>query len=425
MLKKKKFSQWDKDSQLRLCVIPQYVSVTKNPDDETDEQIIERQDKVISLPVFVRKKLSSPITGEKIQEIGEKYNLELLQMASIARIIRSYYFGEVKLENFPQILSQEIKIDLNKAQEISDLVIKKIIEDDSQKKVYQSKLSKLIIEDALEKYPDLGEQLVTSNHIKLKNFPEPVRPNIKNWLSDYIFNTGHDSHDSMIRGIYLFQNENTKILNSSDRQKLAYLLKAYDENSPVNVNTILKQIIFPATKSAQPTSTESSTSSEAEKKVKPKDIFQLENQIDTKQKNVGEIKTAKDLSFKSSQKNLSQEISKPKKTAPIRENHSQKILPKNNIISNLVKPKKEKDQSPQEPLHHHSSDFSRPQLNFTSPQKMPFEKQTAPVKTFENNPQPLKITPAEFQRENKENEKKFVQKNKARETKNIVNLKKT
>ncbi|MDQ1283814.1 MAG: hypothetical protein QG620_162 [Patescibacteria group bacterium] len=110
----------------------------------------------------------------------------------------------------------------------------------------EAKLIKLSFSDALKKYPELGEQLVTSNKIRLKSFPDSVRPSIKNWLSDYTFNLGYENHNTIVRGNYLFQNENARALNSLDREKLSYVLKSFDENGLVTVNITTKQIVFPA-----------------------------------------------------------------------------------------------------------------------------------------------------------------------------------
>ena len=50
----------------------------------------------------------------------------------------------------------------------------------------------------------------------------------------------------MARSQYLFQGPNTKNLPSPERQKLAYLLKSFDENSPITVNKKNSQVIFPS-----------------------------------------------------------------------------------------------------------------------------------------------------------------------------------
>lgn len=104
---------------------------------------------------------------------------------------------------------------------------------------------KTAIKDALKNQPEIGFQVITSDRIKIKSSPSPVSPTIKNWIYDYNFNMGSQGHNSMVRGNYLFQNENAKELNMIDRQRLSYLLKAYDEDLPVKINLTTKEIIFP------------------------------------------------------------------------------------------------------------------------------------------------------------------------------------
>jgi hypothetical protein len=266
-----KFSQLSDEKKMRLCTIPQHVFVTQNPDDETREQVILRQDRFIELPQEIKSKLSSPDTGKKIQEIGRSFYLELLQTASIARSVRNFYFGDVRTENFFEIYEKEMKVSSEVAKKIAQAVVQKIIQDDTIEKEYQAQFEEIVLKDALKKYEELGEQLVTSSHIKLKNFPEPVRPSIKNWLSDYNFNLGFESHDAMGRGTYLFQNENAKVLSGPDRQKLAHLFKAYDENIPVKVNITAKQIVFPdfENKTQSNATPESLKNEEVESKTQP------------------------------------------------------------------------------------------------------------------------------------------------------------
>lgn len=238
------FQQLTKDSQILITTFPFWVPATKNPDGESIEQIKKNHGSFLKLPESIKNKLSSEETSEKIQEIGKRYNLELLQLADIARAIRSYYFGEIQLEDFPAILSREMRIDLPRAREISQIVIQRIIQDNSYEESYQAQLTKFPFSDALKKYPKLGEQLITGNHIKIKSFPDPVRPSIKNWISDYTSHLGYADHSSMDRGQYLFREENTRNLSANDRQKLAFILKAFDENSTVTVNINTKQIVF-------------------------------------------------------------------------------------------------------------------------------------------------------------------------------------
>ena len=101
----------------------------------------------------------------------------------------------------------------------------------------------IILSEALKDYPDLGEQLITSQKINLRSFPYPVRPSIKNWLADYTSLLGYESHGSMARSQYIFQGANAKNLSEQDKNRLAYILKAFDENSPITLNKNTSQII--------------------------------------------------------------------------------------------------------------------------------------------------------------------------------------
>jgi|GEM_PF-1556074 len=103
---------------------------------------------------------------------------------------------------------------------------------------------KLNIAEALAQYPEIGEQLITSNALRLKSFPHPVRPSIKNWLADYTFVLGFKNHTTFDRGNYLFRNENTKVLSQIDRQRLSQMLKSYDDNTLLAINKNSKQILF-------------------------------------------------------------------------------------------------------------------------------------------------------------------------------------
>ncbi len=105
-------------------------------------------------------------------------------------------------------------------------------------------IEKLSINAALQKYPDLGEQLITANPIKLKIFPEPLRPSVKNWISDYRAMLGAGSHGTMERGNFLYHGENAKKLTAGERQKLAIILKSLDENEPISVDAGKQEIIF-------------------------------------------------------------------------------------------------------------------------------------------------------------------------------------
>jgi hypothetical protein len=118
----------------------------------------------------------------------------------------------------------------------------------TERKPIELKIENLPINTALEKYPAVGEQLITSTHIKLKIFPEPVRPSIKNWLSDYTFTIGVSNYDPIVRGNYLFKSENGRTLSPQDREKLSTIIKSFEEKTPLTINVNTNQVIFSAPK---------------------------------------------------------------------------------------------------------------------------------------------------------------------------------
>ncbi|MDP1620274.1 MAG: hypothetical protein Q8L11_02740 [Candidatus Moranbacteria bacterium] len=100
------------------------------------------------------------------------------------------------------------------------------------------------LDEILKQFPEIGEQIITSNRIQILSFPEPARPSIKNWLADYTSILGNEPHDSIARGNYLFHEKNTQNLSSTNRNRLAYILKSFDEKTPITMDKSSKQIIF-------------------------------------------------------------------------------------------------------------------------------------------------------------------------------------
>lgn len=192
-------------------------------------------------------------------EINKNIILDFLSNEPEARNLSetNKYILKSILWNYVNLLSQDLMDKYDVAETLG--VIKKIesgehVEEKETVPAYapQNKFEQpgqsteiIRLSEGVKKYPELGEQLITSNYIRLKMFPEPVRPSLKNWITDYTFNLGHGTHDTMMRGSYLFHAENTKSLSSSDRERLGYVLKALDENMTVELGANTKQLIFP------------------------------------------------------------------------------------------------------------------------------------------------------------------------------------
>jgi hypothetical protein len=270
----------------------------------------------------------------------------------------------------------------------------------------QSAIEKIKIQEALEKFPEVGEQLITSNHLKLKSFPEPARPSIKNWLSDYTFTLGYDSHSAMDRGTYLFRNENAKVLNSIDRERLSFLLKNYDENSLVDINTNTKQIVFPRR--------ETKVTKINEQKTTPTTF----NSLPKKETLLNKTPSSSINNLKNPKKNISSQVKRPEfetpKQAPPRHQeiypHPQATIPHEEL-----RPETDKTPIP-----------SAKKLNFTSPQKMAYEKQTIhPAQQSQKPPQAQPPRPMRISSQNlRDDDVEETSQNGRRITAgNIVNLK--
>jgi hypothetical protein len=106
------------------------------------------------------------------------------------------------------------------------------------------KIINATIQEALKNYPQLGEQGITNNQLKLKYFPTLVRPSIKNWITDFHDNMGAGKHSSIDRANYLFHSDNGKKITPVERQKLTMILKSLEEQVPLSIDVQAQAIVF-------------------------------------------------------------------------------------------------------------------------------------------------------------------------------------
>lgn len=249
-------------------------------------------EKVENLPIQIQDFFKSDQPRLELERSCFMYSVKKEDISKISGPVGLIFVGDVSLENLPEIIAEKIPLqkpavfglafEINKrifsifpehfnkstgllqkwnvlksppdisekeawkkVLEIEPWISKEQSENNSQEKSRLIQVEKLPLAEALKKYPELDEQPVTSEKIILKNIPEPVRATIKNWLSDYTFETGFDDHTPMTRGDYLFQNANTKNLPSEERERLSAILRSFDEKTPLSINTRSKEIIFP------------------------------------------------------------------------------------------------------------------------------------------------------------------------------------
>ena len=189
-------------------------------------------------------------------ELARKFGFSPEQRNILPQLVWKTVIGK-SWNNLENLVADNLKINQSAASQLVQLVNQRILlkakelsekpfvsERTAASRTSGAETVKITLSQALQKYPALGEKLITANPIKLKIFPSPVRPSIKNWIADYHQVVGAGSHGSMERANYLYHSENTKNLNPSDRQKLAAVLKSIDENEPVTIDTENLQIIF-------------------------------------------------------------------------------------------------------------------------------------------------------------------------------------
>jgi hypothetical protein len=240
---KQNFSNLSPQIQLIFSSVPVYVSGTQNPDTETSQQVTVRQEIFLKLPKAIRWKLASFETGDKIQVIGQKYGLELLRLANITRLIREYYFSEVRFEDFPAEIEKRMAVSPFTAQEITRYIKSEIIDWDPWAE-YVAKLPKMSVREMFEKKLKIADTEITSGYVELRGSDDLEDPTIKNWIQDYITHLGYGRHSQMQRTQYLFHSENGKNLSSQDREKLGIILKSFDENIPLPVDEENGEIVF-------------------------------------------------------------------------------------------------------------------------------------------------------------------------------------
>lgn len=288
---KLKFLELNKEVQEMKCTIPQAVFVTLNPDDETFEQVVERQEKFLKLSEKIKDKLVAPETSEKIKNICAHYNLELLQMAPVARVIRSYYFGEVKLEEFAQIIKKESGIGKEEAQNITRYITERIINKDVEIK-NTVRREKLTIVSAMNRYPEIKKQALTASFLETGS--RTVNPTVENWINDYFMIVGAGNRDVMKRSSYLYHGKNTRGLSAIDRQKLSQVLKSLDEGFLLDIDIDKKEIFFNFTLTENKKKLVAEISNKKDEQIlNQKTIFQASQRTDTQQaKNVTILKEA-------------------------------------------------------------------------------------------------------------------------------------
>jgi len=229
---------------------PMSVSAVAGSED-TSEDVILRWDRFDLLSEGEKNILISNNVPTAIRKIAMQFNLAPVMAAEISRLVRDVYFGAVSKSNLSHELIRKIQSlsveDSQKIARILDmdiftLVLQSREEVESEKR--KEAFVQLPIREALLQYPKLSEQSITNSQLKLHYSPAPVRPSIKNWITDFHDAMGSMKHSPMDRGNFLFHGENGKTLTAVERQKLGTILKSLDEKTLLTIDPDAQLVVF-------------------------------------------------------------------------------------------------------------------------------------------------------------------------------------
>jgi len=194
------------------------------------------------LPSFISSKLKI----ENKYAYGLAYELSrrlFLPFKDFFRQVEELMDSWKSMKSDPVISSSKVEEELLKLEPwLSEN--EEVVENVGKKNEIGAQKENLNIEEAVQKYSQLNEQLLSNAFIKLRKFSEPVRPSIKNWISDYHEQMGPGKHGTFDRGNYLFHSENTKALSSVERQKVSTILKSLDENTLLTIDPEKQEVVF-------------------------------------------------------------------------------------------------------------------------------------------------------------------------------------
>ena len=210
------------------------------------------------------------LTAEEMPEImgrlQESLALNDAVIGGISLLVRKIFFGEITLPELEwRVNDMLVKVggDTRQVRAVVEYIQSEILTlkpkprveeklEEEQKSHVSVQAVKLPLLQALSKYENLGNQLITRERIRVKSQLEPVRPSLLYWIKYYRDELGIGHHDSVQRGDFLFRSENGKRLSPEEREHVNLVLKSVEENMPLEIDTERSEIIFPHFEAPRP-----------------------------------------------------------------------------------------------------------------------------------------------------------------------------
>ncbi len=214
------------------------------------EEIQTIWSKLVTLPSARKNILLSTELSEKLELLQRTFQADDVAIEGVSVLLRWFYFDEVDQAGFQGGL-QDIFGD--RAPKVLEFIQKEIFtlrpqpkEEEVEEEVRsKGEVVRMPLLQALSKYEQLGNQLITRERIKIKSQPEPVRPSLLYWIKYYRDELGIGHHSSVQRGDFLFRSENGKRLSPEERERVNVVLKSVEENMPLDIDTERSEILFP------------------------------------------------------------------------------------------------------------------------------------------------------------------------------------
>ncbi len=240
-------SETESERLIREQACPMSASVHWNPKEDTEKDEICWLEIYNKLSYQIKLGLVSKTTEDAVIEIAKKFDFyRAEEVGEISRIIRdSFVEGFFDEEGIRRRINQRIKLGEN---ETEKLVIelfklrKKIVEMESGGAEVRIEKSPLI--PALKKFPEIGDQLIGENKIKIFGEDEFKKQTINNWLDDYTIQKGSQPHNNLERSDYIFNSKNISKLTFLEKKELLLVLESYDENNELEIDADRKLILF-------------------------------------------------------------------------------------------------------------------------------------------------------------------------------------
>jgi hypothetical protein len=198
------------------------------------------------LPEETQQLLVSDAVAEKMMQVQRMFRVDHENMLRISVLVRYYYFQKISLQEFQRRMEASFGRVVERFGPMLAFLVQEVLTLRPKPKDAEegSRLVESPLLDALAKYPRLNDQAVTGSRIRVKSEKEPVRPSVRNWLRAYRDVLGVRRHTAVERGRFLFQSENAKRLAAEERERLAALLGALDDGTPLAVDPARQEIVF-------------------------------------------------------------------------------------------------------------------------------------------------------------------------------------